>query len=144
MGFILADELHRTNFGRTAERTCGEGVEECQDGVGFLVQLARHTAHQMDDMAVVLHVLVEIYLHTMAITAQVIAGEVDQHDVFGVFLRVFSQQFGCLAVGLGITGAACSSRYGVDVCPPALNAAMRLRTGTKNSESAKIEIEQVG
>jgi hypothetical protein len=40
----------------------------------------------MNDMAVKLHVLVEVHLHVVAVATQVVAGEVYEHHVLGVFL----------------------------------------------------------
>ena len=80
----------------------------------------------------------------MAVAAQVIACQIDQHDVLGILFRVVAQKLRPPAVGFGISCAACRSGDGIDVCLAALNAAMGLRTGTENAESAEIEVEQIG
>ena len=45
----------------------------------------------MDDMAVILRLLIEGQPHVVAVARQVVAGQVDQHDMLGVLLGVMQQ-----------------------------------------------------
>ena len=97
----------------------------------------------MDNVTIVLQVLIEIHLHTVTVAAQVVAGQVHQHHVLGILLRVVAQILGTLAVGLGIArtlGGACN---GVDIGLASFYAAMRLRRRTEDAETAKVEVEQI-
>ena len=66
-------------------------------------------------MRVVLDVLVVVDFHTMAVAAQVVAGQVDEHHVLGVLLRVVAQVLSPPAVGLGVASAASGSGDRVDI-----------------------------
>ena len=143
MGLVLADELHRPHLGGTAQRSGRERVDEGLHGVGSFVELARHTTHEVDDVAVVLKVLVEVDLHVVAVAAEVVAGEVDQHHVLGVFLGVLAEEFGSLPVGGFVAGALCCPGNGVDIGTAAVDAAVCLGTGTKNAETSEVEVEEI-
>ncbi len=51
----------------------------------------------------------------MAVAGEVVAGQVNQHDVFGILLGVVLQIEGILAVLLGVAGALGGAGNGVDV-----------------------------
>ena len=54
------------------------------------MELSAYPTDKMNDMTVILCFFIEINLYIVAVPAQVIAGKIDQHDVFGVFFRVVS------------------------------------------------------
>ena len=95
-------------------------------------------------MAVELHVFVEVHLHVVTVAAQVVAGEVHEHHVLSILLRVVAQELSGLAVLLGVAGALRSSCDGVDIRCVALNAVVSLRTGTEDAEATEVEIEEIG
>ena len=109
----------------------------------MLIQLSAHTAHEMDNMTVELHVLVEIYFHPMTVAAQIIARQVYQHHVLGILLRVVAQEFGSLAVLLHISCASGGSGNRVNERLVAHNAVMGFRRRTEDAETAEVEIEEV-
>ena len=109
----------------------------------MLIQLSTHTAHEMDNMTVELHVLVEIYFHPMTIAAQIIARQVYQHNVLGILLRVVAQEFGSLAVLLHISCASGGSGNRVNERLVAHDAVMGFRRRTEDAETAEVEIEEV-
>ena len=109
----------------------------------MLIQLSAHTAHEMDNMTVELHVLVEIYFHPMTVAAQIIARQVYQHHVLGILLRVVAQEFGSLAVLLHISCASGGSGNRVDERLVAHDAVMGFRRRTEDAETAEVEIEEV-
>ena len=109
----------------------------------MLIQLSTHTAHEMDNMTVELHVLVEIYFHPMTVAAQIIARQVYQHHVLGILLRVVAQEFGSLAVLLHISCASGGSGNRVDERLVAHDAVMGFRRRTEDAETAEVEIEEV-
>ena len=81
----------------------------------------------MYHMTVVLQILIEIHLHAVAVTAQIVARQVHQHHVLGILLGVVAQIFGTLAVGLCIACTLGGAGNGVDVGFATLDAAVRLR-----------------
>ena len=93
-------------------------------------------------MAVELHLFVAVNCHVVAIAAQVVAGQIYEHHVFCIFLRVVAQVFRILAVFLHIAGAFGRAGNRVDVCSAIADAAVCLGRGTKDAESAEIEIEK--
>ena len=109
----------------------------------MLIQLSAHTAHEMDNMTVELHILVEIYFHPMTVAAQIIARQVYQHHVLGILLRVVAQEFGSLAVLLHISCASGGSGNRVDERLVAHDAVMGFRRRTEDAETAEVEIEEV-
>ena len=56
-----------------------------------VVEHSADTAHQMYHMAVVLHILVELHLHIVAVAAQIVSGKVDEHHMLGILLWVVTQ-----------------------------------------------------
>ena len=109
----------------------------------MLIQLSAHTTHEMDNMTVELHVLVEIYFHPMTIAAQIIARQVYQHHVLGILLRVVAQEFGSLAVLLHISCASGGSGNRVNERLVAHDAVMGFRRRTEDAETAEVEIEEI-
>ena len=109
----------------------------------MLIQLSAHTAHEMDNMTVELHVLVEIYFHPMTVATQIIARQVYQHHVLGILLRVVAQEFGSLAVLLHISCASGGSGNRVNERLVAHDAVMGFRRRTEDAETAEVEIEEV-
>ena len=79
----------------------------------------------MNDVTIVLQVFVEIDLHTVTVAAEVVAGEVHQHDVFGILFWVVAQILCTLAVGLRIAGALGGAGNRIDVSLAPLNSTMR-------------------
>ena len=150
---VLRDKLHGANLGGTTKSSGREGVDKCLDGVSTLVEFATDTADEVDDVRVVLDVLVVVDVHTVAVAAQVVAGQVDQHHVLGVLLRVVAQEFGTLAVSLGVARALRCAGNRVDVSVEGssvravghtFDAAVRLRRGAEDAETAEVEVEEVG
>ena len=109
----------------------------------MLIQLSAHTTHEVDDMTVELHILVEIYLHPMTVAAQIISRQVYQHHVLSILLRVVAQEFGSLAVLLHISRASGGSGNRVDERLVANDAVMGFRRRTEDAESAEVEIEEI-
>ena len=95
-------------------------------------------------MAVKLQFFIALHPGVVAVAAQIVPGQVDQHDVLGIFLGV-GQQCGCsLPVGLfvGLSGNRSGNR--VDVGRPVFNPAVGLGRRTENPEAAEVEIKEVG
>ena len=123
MWLIAAYQLHRFNFGCSRQCAGGECVDKGFDRVGIIVKYATHSRHQVDNVGIVLQVFVEIHFHVVAVARQVVASEVNQHHMLGVFLRVIAQIFRTATVRFDVAGATCCARNGVDISFPVLNAA---------------------
>lgn len=141
--FQFADELHDTNFWGAAQSACGEGVDKSFDGFGIIVQCAADTADKVDNVAVILHLLVEIHFYIVAVARKVVAGEVDEHDVFSVFFGVVVQVLGISGILLWISGTLGGAGNGVDVGMTAFDAAVGFRRRTEDAETAEVEVKQV-
>ena len=142
--FQLADELHGAYLGGTAQGTGREGVDEGLDGVGLFAERSADTADEVDDMAVILHLLIEVHLYIAAVAGEVVAGKVHQHHVFGVLFGVVVQVPGIEGVLLCIAGALRGSGNGVDVGMAAFDTAMGFGRRAENAEAPEVEIEQIG
>ena len=79
----------------------------------------------------------------MAVAAQVVAGQVNQHHVLCILLGIVLKVQGVLTVLLGITGTFGGTCNGVNVSGTACYAAVCLRAGTEYAESAKIKVKQI-
>ena len=143
MRFQFGDNLHRSHLWRTAQGTGWEGSDELLDVVGILIESSTHTAHQVDDVAIKLHILIEIYLHAMAVAAQVVARQIYQHHVLGILLRVIAEEFGSLSILLHIARATGGSGYRINKCLVAHDAVVGFRRRAEDAESAEIEIEEI-
>ena len=97
----------------------------------------------MDDVAVELHVLVEINLHVVAVATQIVARQVNQHDVLGILLRVVAQVLSILAICLAVAGALRRARNRVDIRATVLDAAVCLGRRAKDAEASKVEVEEI-
>ena len=143
MRFQFGDNLHRSHLWRTAQGAGWEGIDELLDVVGILIEGSAHTAHQVDDVAIKLHILIEIYLHTMAVAAQVVARQIYQHHVLGILLRVVAEELGSLSILLHIACATGGSGYRVNKCLVAHDAVVGFWRRAEDAESAEIEIEEI-
>ena len=65
----VGDQLHGPYFGGSAQRAGGEGIDVGLYRVAIGVDLAAHTGYEVDDVAVVLYLLIEIHLHVVGIPA---------------------------------------------------------------------------
>ena len=88
------------------------------------MELSAYPTDKMNDMTVILCFFIEINFYIVAVPAQVIAGKIDQHDVFGVFFRVVFQVVCILCIRIGVAGAFCRACNRVDISAAALYAAM--------------------
>ena len=143
MRFQFGDNLHRSHLWRTAQGAGWEGIDELLDVVGILIEGSAHTAHQVDDVAIKLHILIEIYLYAMAVAAQVVARQIYQHHVLSILLRVVAEELGSLSILLHIACATGGSCYRVNKCLVAHDAVVGFRRRAEDAESAEIEIEEI-
>lgn len=139
----LSNKLHGTNLGSTRESASREGIEESLNVVGTIIERSAHTADKVDDMGVELHVFVEVYLHIVAISTEIVAGKVDKHHMFGILLRVVAQELCSLAISLAVARPLGGTCNGVDESLLSIDAIVRLRTRAKDAETTKIEVEQI-
>ena len=96
MRFEGADQLHGFHLWSTRKGTGRERIDKGLDGGCTVVERTAYSADQMDDMAVILHFLVEFHMYVMAVPTEVISGQIHEHDVFGILLRIIFQIFGIL------------------------------------------------
>ena len=144
VGLDLRNELHGPHLGSAAQRSGWESVDESADRIAVGVDLPADARDEVDDMAVILHVAVKVHLHAVGVAAQVVARQIDQHDVLGVLLGVGQKPFGPLAVQRRVSGAESRARDGVDRGAAVLDLAVRLGRGAEDAEAPEIEIEEVG
>ena len=86
----LVDDLHAAHLGAAGDGAAGEHRPDQVHRVARGVQVAAHVAHDVDDVTVELvdHELVDAHRAVLADPAEVVALQVDQHDVLGAVLGV--------------------------------------------------------
>ena len=94
-------------------------------------------------MGVVMHLFVEIDADVMAVPAQVVAGQIDQHHMFGILFRVVEEGFAEYFVLYHVATPAHGPGNRIDGCPSVSYFAMGFGRRAKNPETAKIEVEEV-
>src|SRR5699024_9800247 len=101
-GFELVDDLQRPGFGRTGQRSGREGRAQNVDGRGPGFELTADGRADVHDVAVAddVHELADVDRPGGAHLRQVVAGQIDEHEVFGAFLLVGQQRAGQGVVGL--------------------------------------------
>src|SRR5699024_12848397 len=100
-GFELVDDLQRPGFGRTGQRSGREGRAQNVDGRGAGLELTADGRADVHDVAVAddCHELADVDRPGGAHLRQVVAGQIDEHEVFGALLLVGQQLTGQGAVG---------------------------------------------
>ena len=127
MRLQLADYLHSADFRSSGKSSGREGIHEHFDRICTLVDNSADPADKMDDMAVILKLLQEIYAYIMAISGEVVSGEVNEHGMFRIFLRIIAESAGVLLVLDRIPRPCCRTCDRVDEGLSALDSAMGLR-----------------
>ena len=99
-------------------------------------------------MAVVLQILVEVHLHVVAITAQVVAGQVHQHHMLGILLWIIAQVFCSSTVCLSVARPFRRTSNRINKCTESgvlpCNSAVCLWRRAEDAEASEVEIEEVG
>src|SRR5699024_1844922 len=87
-GFELVDDLQRPGFGRTGQRSGREGRAQNVDGRGPGLELTADGRADVHDVAVAddVHELADVDRPGGAHLRQVVAGQIDEHEVFGALL----------------------------------------------------------
>src|SRR5580698_6192707 len=83
-GFILIDQLHCLEFRSATKRPRRKRSSQQFKRIVPRPEFTPYLAYQVDDMGIIVHLAVLTHLHLIATTAQIIAGKVYQHDVFGI------------------------------------------------------------
>ena len=89
MRFYVIDQLHRPDFGSTAERTGRESIRKEPQNIGIFGNASTHSRHHMNHMRIILDLAQELDLYLTSPAAQIITCQVDQHDMFGIFFLIF-------------------------------------------------------
>lgn len=142
--FVFVDQLHGPVLGCARERTRREGISHQLDRRDVRVDLARHRRDEVDHVGEILNFLEYIHLDLRTVAAEVIAGEVHEHDVLGVFLGVVKEFARHVLVLLVVAGAAKSARNGVHRGRAVVDQQLRLGAGAHELEAAVVAIEEVG
>ena len=144
MWFQLIDNLHGSHLGCATERPGGEAADECLHGVTLFGECPTYATDQVDDMTVELGFFVEIEMDSVAGTAEVVTGQIDQHRMFGILFGVSQEGLdGGLVIGR-IASASCCPRDGVDGSPLAFDLAVRFGRRPYQAEAPKVQVEKVG
>ena len=123
----FTDELHCTDFRRSAQSTGRKCVNECLDRICTIFQLSADATHKVNDMAVVLHIFVEVHFDVVTVAAEVVSCQIDEHDVFGILFGVVAKEDGVFLVLLLVACAFCCAGNRIDICPPVFDAAVCFR-----------------
>jgi hypothetical protein len=128
-GLELFDDLERADLRGAGDRSRRErGTHDVGDGdIG--TKTCRHTGHQVVDAGVRLEgaQLLDLDRAVLGDAAQVVASEVDDHDVLGAVLRARAQRQRLAAVlgGSGAPRPGALDRAGLDACAAPLQEPLR-------------------
>src|ERR1700677_1400437 len=142
----FGDDLHGADFRGAAEGAGGEGgAHEAVDGLSG-GKMALDLGNDVHDVAVTLddHQFLDLHGAKIADAADVVSGEIDEHDVFGAFLGI-GQQFAFQGlVFLGGLAAAPGAGDGANLDVAVFAADMGFRGGADEGESLQLEQKHVG
>ena len=130
-------------LGCARERSGREGFGHNLQWISGFGQVANHFRNQVNHVRIILHLFKRLDIHHVAVAAQVVAGQVDQHHVLGRFFRVvveFLGQFGIVNI---VARAPERTGNGVDGGFPVFNDNLRFGRGAEEFVVAVIEIEQI-
>src|SRR5207245_3934696 len=110
----LVDDLHRPYLGRADGRAGGKAGLEHIDGVQARRDAPLDVRDDVHDVRIALdqHFLGHLDASGRGDAADVVAAEVDQHDVLGALLRIGEQLLGDRGVLLGCTAPRPTARDG--------------------------------
>ncbi|TLD05191.1 uncharacterized protein PgNI_09741 [Pyricularia grisea] len=141
----LGDELHGADLGGARDGAGGEdGAEGVEAGLAG-PQDARDLGDEVLDVAEALdhHEAVDAGLERVAHARDVVAGQVDQHDVLGAVLEARRQLVGQPLVLLGRGAPLDCAGDGVRDDAAALALDQQLRAGADDLEVGAVDVEQV-
>ena len=146
----LVDDFHRPHLGRAGQRAGGEGGAEYVEIIDTRREQAFDVGHDVHDMGVALddHLVGDLDAAGLRDAANIVARQIDQHDMFGAFFFITQQFFGQGAVLLrrGATRAGAGQRADGDL------AAVRrgflthknFRRGANHLKIAEVVVIHVG
>ena len=100
-GFEFVDDFHGADFRRAGKRAAGKAGGQRVEAVHILAQAPAQARDQMHHVRVALdeHQLFDAHRAVFRNAAQVVAAQIDQHDVLGAFLGI-GGEFGFQALRL--------------------------------------------
>ena len=143
----LIDDLHRPHLGRAHQGAGRERRREQIEGVEPRRERTADSAHDVHDVAVALDHPIRLHAHRPRgrDAAQVIARQIDQHDVLGVLLGIREQIR--LEPGIGMPHRLPRGRepaMGRSCAWPAVRLDQRLRRGAHHRDVAELAEIHVG
>ncbi len=144
--FQLGDNLHSPNLGGTGDRAGGEaGTQSVKLGKPF-PEFALNMRYQVHDVGVALnlHELGDLNGAGLADSANIIAGKVYQHDVFGSLFFVILELFFKGFILMTVLAAGSGAGDGVIGDHAILNAYQKLGRSPHNMEVAQVEEIHIG
>ena len=89
----LVDNFHGANFGRAGKRAARKAGRQRVEAIHIFAQLSAQARNQMHHVRVALdkHQLLDVHRTVFRNAAQIVAAQVDQHDVLGALLRIGGQ-----------------------------------------------------
>ena len=144
--FHRADDFHGPQLGRAADRTRGEGGGQHIHRIQPVGKTRRHAAGQVHDMGETLHVHIAFHAHAAGPrhAPQIVAPQIDQHHMLGLFLGVGAQFGGQPRVFQIIAPATTGSRNGRQLKGSGSAAHHDFRRGTKKRHAGQSHVKHVG
>src|SRR6516162_2791492 len=105
--FDLIYQLHSFEFWRTTECTGRESGRQQMKRISSWLYQSTHFAHHVNDMREIMNLSVIFNRNIFTKTAQVIPGQIYQHDMLRIFFWIFHEFFGHSLILFFIT---CSSK----------------------------------
>src|SRR4029077_5188619 len=110
--FEFVDQLHSADFGRARERTgrqtSGKGIDRIEPVADFAFDIGdqmHHVTVALDEEAIG-----DFYFSGLGHSTDIIAAEIDEHEMFGPLLRIAHKLFSKRAIGFGSTASGARAR----------------------------------
>ena len=110
-GLELVDDFHGSHLGRAGKRAGRKASHQGVEAIDVRAQLSRQARREMHHVRIALDEHQPLHLHraVLAHAAEIVAAQVDEHDVLGALLGI-GEQFGLRAARSSFSSAAARTR----------------------------------
>ena len=140
------DDLHGADLGRPAERAGGEGRREEVEGVVARLEIRRDVGDEVHDVRVALdrHEIRHLHRAGQGDAPELVAAEIDQHEMLGALLLVLQQGVGVAPVLLLRRAAGPRAGDRPQAGGAVVEADHRLGRRADQRAAARLQEEEVG
>ena len=142
----LLDDFHGANFGRAGDRASRKTSHQCIETIHIFAQAAAQAGNQMHDVRVAFdsEQLFGLHCAVVADTAEIVASQIDKHDVLGAFLFA-GKHFALEALVFGfVLAAPTRASDGTIENVAALHFDEHFRRAPDDGDVIQLQVEKIG